>query len=212
MSDTKLGPVAAVAAVMADIDAVAKRDHNSQQGFNFRGVDAVVNAVGPILRRHGVVVAPLVEDYHYGSVEVGKNRTPMGHARVTVRYRWHAPNGEYLDSVACGEAMDSGDKATAKAMSVAWRTCLIQTLALPTDDPDPDHDVYQRAPHRATDYGWFDTFRQNIELATTVDEVRAMWREAAEVYGEGRLTDEDKALLEKAMTARKDELTPADAE
>jgi hypothetical protein len=49
-----------------------------------------------------------------------------------------------------GEAMDSGDKAVAKAMSVAFRIALLQALALPTDEPDPDSYSYERSeakPH-----------------------------------------------------------------
>ena len=44
--------------------------------------------------------------------------------------------------VVIGEAGDSGDKATPKAMSVALRTALLQTLMLPTDEPDPDSFTY----------------------------------------------------------------------
>jgi hypothetical protein len=137
--------VQAVAAVMADVSSVAKRDLNAQQGFNFRGIDAFVNAVGPALRKHGVVVVPTVKACEYGTVEVGQKRTQMAHVRVTVRYRWHGPEGDYIDSVSVGEAMDSGDKATAKAMSVAFRTVMLQALALPTDDPDPDSQTYERS-------------------------------------------------------------------
>lgn len=199
----------AVAAVMADLSHVAKRDTNTQQGFRFRGIDAVVNAVGPVLRKHQVICSPLVEGYEYGSIEVGEKRTPMGHARVTVRYRWFGPDGDSFDSIAVGEAMDSGDKATAKAMSVAWRTCLLQTLALPTDEPDPDADSYERAPHRETDLAWMDTFDARIVAATSVTDLRALWKECADTYSEGRLTDTDKELLDKALMVRKDELEPA---
>jgi hypothetical protein len=41
--------------------------------------------------------------------------------------------------------MDAGDKATAKAMSVAFRTALLQSLSLPTDDVDPDAHSYERS-------------------------------------------------------------------
>lgn len=132
--------------VMEDVGAVRKGERNQQQNFNFRGIDAVVNAVSPVLRKHGVVVTPEVQSVEYNTVEVGKNRTMMGHARVTVTYKFYAPDGSYLPTTVCAESMDSGDKATAKAMSVAFRTCLLQTLVLPTDEADPDHDVYERAP------------------------------------------------------------------
>lgn len=135
----------ALSNVMADVQSVRKGDVNEQQGFRFRGVDAVVNAVAPALRNHSVIVVPDVRDYQYGTVEVGRNRTPMGHARVIVAYTFHGPAGDSITCSAPGEAMDSGDKATAKAMSVAFRTALLQALALPTDEPDPDAHTYQRA-------------------------------------------------------------------
>ena len=143
MSDTNV--ITALTAVMNDVQAVKKGDRNASQGFNFRGIDAVMNAVGPALRKHGVVVVPCVVNYDYGSVEVGKNRTPMGHVRLTVDYTFYGPGGDSITATSVGEAMDSGDKATAKAMSVAFRTALLQALCLPTDEPDPDHDTYERS-------------------------------------------------------------------
>lgn len=135
----------AFALVMKKVRSVAKRDQNSHGGYSFRGVDAVVNAVGPRLREVGVIVVPIVEDSSYGTVEVGRNRTQMGHAQVTVTYRFYGPDGSHIDCRVPGEAMDSGDKAMSKAMSVAFRTALIQALCLPTDDPDPDGITYERS-------------------------------------------------------------------
>lgn len=135
--------------VMAEVGAVRKGDKNQQQNFNFRGVDAVVNAVSPALRNHGVIITPQVIDYQYGSVTVGSKGTVMGHVKVMVRYTFHAPDGSSLETIVPAESFDSGDKATAKAMSVAFRTCLLQTLCLPTDEVDPDATSYERAPSRA---------------------------------------------------------------
>lgn len=137
--------------VMEDVGAVRKGERNQAQNFNFRGIDAVVNAVSPALRKHGVVVTPEIVSNDYTTVEVGKNRTSMGHCRVTVTYKFWAPDGSYIPATVSAESMDSGDKATAKAMSVAFRTCLLQTLCLPTDETDPDHEVYERAPRRAAE-------------------------------------------------------------
>lgn len=136
--------------VMAEVGAVRKGDRNNQQNFSFRGIDAVTNAVSPALRKAGVIVTPQVIDYQYGSVTVGSKGTVMGHVKVMVRYTFHAPDGSSLETIVPAESFDSGDKATAKAMSVAFRTCLLQTLCLPTDDVDPDATSYERAPSRAT--------------------------------------------------------------
>jgi hypothetical protein len=134
---------------MDSVGAVRKADRNSSQNFNFRGIDAVVNAVSPALRHYGVVVTPELQSVEYGTVEIGKNRTAMGHVRVVVKYTFTAEDGSSLTATVPGEAMDSGDKATAKAMSVAFRTALLQALALPTDEPDPDSQSYERAPAQA---------------------------------------------------------------
>lgn len=137
----------ALNAVMRDVQAVRKGEKNTAPngGFMFRGIDAVTNAVGPALREHGVIVAPRVTDWNYDTVTVGHKQTQMGHARVLIEFTWYGPEGDTLVTVAAGEAFDSGDKATAKAHSVAFRTCMIQTLCLPTDEADPDEQSYQRA-------------------------------------------------------------------
>jgi len=146
MSETKTLSIAqALNEVMKEVGAVKKNDRNASQGFNFRGIDAVVNAVSPALQKHGVIVVPSVEDYEYHSVEIGKNRTVMGHVKVKVTYTFIGAGGDAIKATVVGEAMDSGDKATAKAMSVAFRTALLQTLSLPTDEPDPDSQSYERS-------------------------------------------------------------------
>ncbi|CAB4156466.1 Essential recombination function protein [uncultured Caudovirales phage] len=135
----------ALNAIMKNVGAVRKGDRNQAQGFNFRGIDAVVNAVAPQLQEYGVIVYPTVEEYDYTNVEIGKNRTVMGHVKVKVTYTFVGQAGDAIKSTVVGEAMDSGDKATAKAMSVAFRTALLQTLSLPTDEPDPDSQTYERS-------------------------------------------------------------------
>jgi hypothetical protein len=132
-------------AVMQDVQSVAKTERNQQQGFNFRGIDAVVNAVGPAFRKHGVFVLPSVREYHYGQVAIGKNATQMGHVRLLVEFTFTGQEGDSVSTIVACEAMDSGDKATAKAMSVGLRTALLQVLALPTDEPDPDASSYERS-------------------------------------------------------------------
>jgi hypothetical protein len=143
MTDTTALPIAqAMSAIMKEVGAIAKKDKNTSQGFNFRGIDSVVNAVSPALQKFGVVIVPSVEEYDYQTVEIGKNRTPMGHVRVKVTYTFIGANGDAIKATVVGEAMDSGDKATAKAMSVAFRTALLQSLSLPTDEVDPDAHSY----------------------------------------------------------------------
>jgi len=139
--------------VMEYVGAVHKSERNTHQSFNFRGIDNVVNAVSPALRKHGVVVVPCVNSSEAETLEIGQNRTRMGYVRVNVTYTFYALDGSNIATTVVAESMDSGDKATAKAMSVAFRTALLQTLCLPTDDLDPDADSYVRSagePQRTT--------------------------------------------------------------
>jgi len=136
---------ALLSSVMGDVGAVRKNEKNAAQGFNFRGIDSVVNAVSPALRKHGVIVFPSLVSCEQSTVEVGARNTKMGHVRVVVTYTFAAPDGSTVAATVAAESMDSGDKATAKAMSVAFRTALLQTLCLPTDEIDPDHEVFERS-------------------------------------------------------------------
>lgn len=129
--------------VMEDVGAVRKADKNQAQGFNFRGIDAVVNACSPAFRKHGVVCFPNLVRHEHAQVQNTNGKT-MAQVTVVVEYHFVAPDGSELVATVAAESMDSGDKATAKAMSVAYRTALLQTLCLPTDEIDPDAESFER--------------------------------------------------------------------
>lgn len=130
--------------ISRDVGHVAKTGKNQAQGFNFRGIDAVVNAIAPAMRTAGVIVTPTLLNYYYDQIAVGANKSLVGHVRLEVRYTF-TDGKDTISAVVGGEAMDSGDKATAKAMSVAFRTALLQVFTLPTDESDPDEHIYQRS-------------------------------------------------------------------
>lgn len=131
------------AAVMGEVQAVRKGDRNEQQRFMFRGIDAVMNAVGPAMRRHGVYCTPVRIEPQWRDAQTTGGK-PARECLVVVTYRVTGPDGSYFEGSAPGESLDSGDKATPKAMSVAYRTFLLQALTIPTDDPDPDSHSYER--------------------------------------------------------------------
>lgn len=134
----------ALSAVMADVQSVGKDQKNQQQGYQFRGIDAVINAVGPKLRTHGVIVAPVATECHYRDVQTNTGK-PSRECTVLVTYRAYGPAGDHLDVQVPGESMDFGDKGAPKAMSVAYRIALLQLLCIPTDEPEPDAATYERA-------------------------------------------------------------------
>lgn len=138
----------AITEVMGEVRAVGKDSVNQQQRFNFRGVDATVNALSPAMRKHGVTVHPsaiLSTDYQAFQSKSGAQGIAC---RMVVEFTFSGPEGDSFTSVVAAEANDYGDKATPKCMSVAFRTCLLQTFALPTQETDPDEQSYDQQPQQ----------------------------------------------------------------
>lgn len=135
----------ALARVKQELGVVGKHDRYDQSGtrYSYRGVDRVVNAVEPILERHGVLCVPSVVEANWRDVPRA-NGGRSHECTITMQYRFIGPKGDHIDAVVCGEALDTSDKATTKAQSVAWRTALIQVFAIRTGDPDPDSQRIER--------------------------------------------------------------------
>ena len=169
-----------LAKVMRSVDHVGKGDFNSHQKFSFRGIDGVLNAVGPALREHNVVVYPRLHDVAYEEVKTSGGKASTA-CRVVVDYVFASVDGSTVEARVAAESWDTGDKAMPKAMSVAMRTALIQALALPTDEPDPDSFTYTREAadeKRERDAAKIERVDAEIKAATTVDELRALWAQA----------------------------------
>jgi hypothetical protein len=124
---------------MAEIGAIAKNRENVQQRFNFRGIDDFYAACQPVFAKLGITPAPEVLT-HRDAVRVTKNGAAMNSATILMRVTFYAPDGSFIQTVAAGEAQDSGDKATNKAMSAAMKYALTMTFAIPADSPDQDAD------------------------------------------------------------------------
>ena len=187
-------------AVMADVRELGKNQTNSHQKFNFRGVDDVMNAAGPALRKHGVSVIP--ERVHLTNAAAATTSGKAAReATVVVEYRIYGPAGDSMPGASAGESLDSGDKATPKAMSVAFRTFLLQALCLPTHDTDPDAQSYERAPDPSPEELTAQLLA-GVADSTTEAEVRE-WGNRA--HAKGLLTPE----LTELVTARLTELQVA---
>jgi hypothetical protein len=124
--------------VMAEIGSIDKAQRNQAQGFSFRGIDQFVNALYPALVKHGVFIAPRVVKEEHEIREVVRSNGKVSHDKLVsllVEYRFYAEDGS---SVVVGpiasEGIDSGDKATNKALSAALKYALIQTFSVPTED------------------------------------------------------------------------------
>jgi hypothetical protein len=99
--------------------------------------------------------------------------------------------------------MDSGDKAIAKAMSVAFRTALLQTLALPTDEADPDTSSYQRSePKPSATLSDYNALHAGLLEAETKESLTSL----AQKVNEFTFSEEEKKSLRGVYTQRFSEL------
>jgi len=139
----------AISAAMGDIEPIAKERRNDKQGFNFRGIDDIMSELQPVLFKHGLFVVPEALDV----IREQKQSTSGGvllYSIVKMRYTFYSTDGSFIQAVVIGEGMDSGDKASNKAMAVAMKYALLQVFCIPTEDAkDPDAESHNVAPSKS---------------------------------------------------------------
>lgn len=125
-------------AVMEEIGAVGKNSRNEQQKYMYRGVDDVMNALNPAFIKHKLLMVPEVvsQKREERLTANGKN---IIYSVLSVKYTFYAEDGSSIYTIVPGEGMDSGDKASNKAMSSAFKYACFQTFCIPTEEmKDPD--------------------------------------------------------------------------
>lgn len=135
--------------VMGEIGAIGK-DKRSNQGFNYRGVDDVMNALNPAFIRHKLFLVPEVLEQSREE-RTTKNGAGLIYSICKMKYTFYAVDGSHVEAVVIGEGMDSGDKATNKAMAIAFKYACFQLFCIPTEEMagpdarpvDPDKEGHQ---------------------------------------------------------------------
>lgn len=127
-----------ITAIMAEGYAVAKDKKNQQQGFRYRGIDDVMNTFFPLLSKHKVFCVPEVLERTREERETNKGGNLL-YSILKIKYTFYAEDGTSVSAVVIGEGMDSGDKASNKAMAVAMKYAMFQVFCIPTEEmSDPD--------------------------------------------------------------------------
>ena len=142
--------IAAVAGELAQ-GGISKSQRNTQgSGYNFRGIDDVYNAVGPILAKHGLVILPRCITRECIERVSGAGKA-LFYVTVEAEFDFvSSEDGSKHTVVMFGEAMDSGDKATNKAMSAAFKYAMFQAFCIPTEgDNDADSSTHTVAARTA---------------------------------------------------------------
>lgn len=127
--------------IMEEVPAIGKNKTNTTQGFKFRGIDDVMNALQPLLAKYKVFIAPeiLEQTREERTTKTGGN---LIYSICKIKYKFYAEDGTSIEAVTIGEGMDSGDKATNKAMAIAMKYALFQVFCIPTEEmKDPDSET-----------------------------------------------------------------------
>ena len=142
----------ALSAIQSELTAVGKDSTANAGGkYKYRGIDAVINALHPLLAKHGVTIAPHVVAHDLQQF-TGYSK-PHTNTILTVDYHVHGPDGQQLDPPvrAIGYGIDNTDKGPGKAMSYAYKSAISQLFSLPTDDPSMDNEQTPEPEHLMTD-------------------------------------------------------------
>lgn len=164
----------AILGAMKDIGAISKDSKNAQQGFMYRGIDAVMNALQPALVQHGIFVVPEMLEQKREERVTGKGGNLI-YSVIKMKYSFIAADGSRVCATVIGEGMDSGDKASNKAMSVAFKYACFQVFCIPTEemkDPDaetPEPSVKKEEKHEFI--ALLDAEKEAEELGMDLDKV-----------------------------------------
>ena len=138
-----------ITAIMSEVKAIGKDKKNQQQGFHYRGIDDVYNRLQPLLAQHKVFTVPEVLEDRTEDRTSSKGNALI-YRVLKIKYTFYAEDGSSVSSVVIGEGMDSGDKASNKAMAIAHKYALFQVFCIPTEDMvDPDSEVHKVQPRSA---------------------------------------------------------------
>lgn len=148
----------AIAKVMAELAKVGigKNNRNTQQNYKFRGIDDVYNALASLLAANHLLILPRVLGRTVTERE-SKNGGALFYVVLDVEFDFVSADDASKHTVrVVGEAMDSGDKASNKAMSAAYKYACMEAFCIPTEgDNDADastHEVASR--HSPRPDGW----------------------------------------------------------
>jgi hypothetical protein len=131
-----------MSAIMAEVGAIAKSRQagSGDYGYKYRGIDDVYIALHELMAKNGVFTTSRItanntsdRTNRKGNVEIFR--------QITVEWTFWAADGSFVTTETPGDGLDSGDKGSAKAMSVAHRTALLQAFMIPIEGSQPDNEI-----------------------------------------------------------------------
>jgi len=186
----------AVQSELAILGITKNRRNQQGSGYNFRGIDDVYNTIAPLLSKHGLCILPRVLSRE--CIErISKSGGGLFYVTVDAEFDFvSAEDGSKHTVKTFGEAMDSGDKATNKAMSAAYKYACFQAFSIPTEaDNDADahtHEIKKSEPNLK----FIEEQLKVMATCATVDELKLAYN------GAYACCDGDQGLQAKVIIAK----------
>lgn len=135
--------------IMEEVPSIGKTQRNKTQGFMYRGIDDVMNALQPLLAKNKVFIVPEILEQMREERTTSKGGNLI-YSICKIKYKFYAEDGSSVEAITIGEGMDSGDKATNKAMAIAMKYALFQVFCIPTDEmKDPDSETPEQSTKKS---------------------------------------------------------------
>jgi len=136
----------ALTTINKEVGVIKKDQRNQQQGFNYRGIDDIMNELHSLFAKNEVLIFPNVLNVE-STERQNKSGGTLFCVKAKIRFDFIHSSGEGASCTLVGEAMDSGDKAVTKATSIALKYALLQMFLIPTtEDKDPDGTTHEVRP------------------------------------------------------------------
>lgn len=136
--------------IMEEVPSIGKTQKNKTQGFMYRGIDDVMNALQPLLAKNKVFIVPEILEQTREERTTSKGGNLI-YSICKIKYKFYAEDGSSVEAITIGEGMDSGDKATNKAMAIAMKYALFQVFCIPTDEmKDPDSETPEQSTKKSS--------------------------------------------------------------
>ena len=125
----------AIGAALSKI-GIAKTHTNLQDQYHYRSIDDVLGRLAPLLARHRLCVLPRVLRRR-ACYRTGEPNAALVSVELLVAYDLvSSRDGSRHTVKVSAEAVDPSDKATAKAMSAAYKSAMLQTFCIPAGGSD----------------------------------------------------------------------------
>ncbi len=138
-----------IPAIMSEVGAIEK-NRSSADGpkYKFRGIDDLYFALQPLLSKHGVFFTPNIVAQSREERQ-SKSGNTLTYSILNVEFTFYAEDGSFFKATTVGEAMDTSDKSSNKAMSAALKYALLEVFCIPTEEEkDTEYNNYEASPKK----------------------------------------------------------------